>query len=213
MIKSTGIVGFFSALLTYQVYAADINAAKTLVQKGNDKGAIACQTCHVSDGSGNPAAGYPRLSDISAEHLAKQLHDFKNGTRKDDVMQPIAKALSDTEILNVSAYFEKQKPTVSLVISDKDLVKRGERIATSGLWDKNIPPCMSCHGAAGHGIGSHFPPLAGQHAKYIENQIKAWRRGTRTNDPQGLMEGISRRLPEEAIAAVAAYFESLAKNK
>lgn len=181
--------------------------------KGNERGATACETCHVSNGSGNAAAGFPRLAGANSRYLAKQLHDFKNGARNDLVMQPIAKALSDTEMADVAAYFAAQQPTTSPVVSDAALAARGAHLALTGLWDKDIPACVSCHGPAGRGVGEHFPALAGQHANYIAKQINAWRDGTRANDPQALMKGIAVRMPATEIATVSAYFASLAPAK
>ncbi len=213
MKKPMGIAGLCLGLLAVSASSADLNAGRMLVLKGNDRGATACQTCHVSDGSGNAAAGFPRLAGINAEYLAKQLHDFQQGTRNDPVMQPIAKALSDAEIKDVSAYFAAQRTAVSLTLSGDALVAHGARLALSGLWDKGIPACVSCHGPAGRGVGGHFPGLAGQHANYIAKQFDAWRNGTRANDPQSLMKGIALRMPKDDIAAVSAYFASLAPAK
>ena len=207
------IAGLCFGLLAVSASAADINLGKTIMLKGNDKGATACQTCHRADGSGNAAAGFPRLAGINAEYLAKQLHDFRDGTRNNAIMQPIAKALSDTEMTDVAAYFATQRPTTLPIARDAALIARGARIALSGLWDKDIPACVSCHGPAGRGVGAHFPALAGQHADYIATQIEAWRNGTRTNDPQALMKGIALRMPVTDIAAVSAYFASLAPAK
>jgi cytochrome c553 len=41
------------------------------------------------------------------------------------------------------------------------------------------------------------------------SQLKAWKDGKRTNDPLHLMTGISSRLSDGQIAAVAAYYASL----
>lgn len=210
MMKSIRITGLCLVLLAASAHGADLNAGKMLVLKGNDRGATACQTCHVLDGSGNAAAGYPRLAGLNPGQIAKQLHDFQQGTRKNPSMQPIARGLSEAEVTNVAAYFAAQRPKATLAIGDKALIARGEHLALSGLWDMDIPACVSCHGPAGRGVGTHFPALAGQHASYIAKQIEAWRNGTRANDPQSLMKGIATRLPQDDIAAVSAYFASLA---
>ena len=213
MMKRIGIAGWCLGLLATSASGADLNAGKMLVLKGNERGATACLACHALDGAGNAAAGFPRLAGLNVEQLAKQLHDFRQGTRKDPTMQPIAKALSDVEVANVAAYYAAQRPTTAQPVGDKALIARGERLALSGLWDKDIPACVSCHGPAGRGVGVHFPTLAGQHASYLAKQLDAWRRGTRANDPQALMKGIARRMPQDDINAVSAYFASLAPGK
>ena len=120
---------------------------------------------------------------------------------------------ADLQIVDVTAYFAAQASTAPPEKVDPALAARGARIALSGLWEKDVPACISCHGPGGHGVGAHFPALAGQYASYIAKQLNAWRIGTRSNDPQDLMKGIAQRLSPADIAAVAAYFASQpAKN-
>jgi len=198
-------------LITFSNAAGAANpvAGKATALHGNSKGATPCVVCHGEQGAGNAAALLPRLAGLDAGYLAKQLRDFQRGTRKDTVMQPIAKALSQTEIADVTAYFAAQRSPASAAAADPALLARGARLASSGFWDKDVPACISCHGPAGRGVGANFPALAGQHPSYIAQQLNAWRTGTRDNDPQGLMKGIALRLPAGDIAAVSAYFASL----
>lgn len=193
--------------------AADLEAGKKIVLQGNGKTATACNACHGASGDGSVTASFPRLAHLDAEYLAKQLRDFQRDKRKDPVMHPIAKALSESEIVDVSAYFAAQAATAPPEKVDPSLAARGARIALSGLWEKEVPACISCHGPGGHGVGAHFPALAGQYAGYTSKQLNAWRNGTRRNDPQNLMKGIAQRLSAADIAAVSAYFASQpAKN-
>lgn len=193
--------------------AANPVAGKATALQGNSKGATPCVVCHGEQGAGNAAALLPRLAGLDAGYLAKQLRDFQRDTRKSAVMQPIAKALSQAEIADVTAYFAAQRPPASAAAAaDPALLARGARLATSGFWDKDVPACISCHGLAGRGVGANFPALAGQHPSYIAQQLNAWRTGTRDNDPQGLMKGIALRLPAGDIAAVSVYFSSLASE-
>ena len=211
MLKNIWIIGLL--LFVGAAHGADLHNGKALVLYGNKNGATACIECHGANGAGNAVAVFPRLAGVNADYLAKQLHDYRNGKRSDPIMQPIAKALSDTEIEEVVAYFAAQHVTTTVVVDDKALWAQGERIALGGFWDHDVPACISCHGPSGRGVGAHFPRLAGQHASYISKQLKAWRAGTRANDPQGLMKGIAQRLPENEAAAVSAYLASLAPTK
>lgn len=202
-------LGIFLFLCSGIAGAADLEAGKKIVLQGNGKGATACNSCHGDGGDGHAVAGFPRLAHLNADYLAKQLHDFQQDRRKDAVMHPIAKALAETEIVNVAAYFAAQAPSAPPATGDPALIARGARVALSGFWDKDVPACVSCHGPGGQGVGAHFPALAGQHASYMTKQLNAWRSGTRRNDPQALMKGIAQRLPAADIAAVSAYFASL----
>lgn len=69
--------------------------------------------------------------------------------------------------------------------------------------------CAGCHGEFGQG-GSRgeYPRLAGQGAKYLELQLKAFRARTRVNIPMYPYTQ-ERELPDEDIKDVAAYLASI----
>lgn len=69
--------------------------------------------------------------------------------------------------------------------------------------------CAGCHGEFGQG-GSRgeYPRLAGQGAKYLESQLKAFRARTRVNIPMYPYTQ-ERELPDEDIKDVAAYLSSI----
>ncbi|MEE9302757.1 MAG: c-type cytochrome [Thiotrichaceae bacterium] len=81
---------------------------KTIYKGGNlTTHVTACAACHSPTGLGNPAANYPRVSGQHAAYIAKQLKDFKKGTRANDsssMMRSIAKRMSDEEIEAVAEY-------------------------------------------------------------------------------------------------------------
>ena len=63
--------------------------------------------------------------------------------------------------------------------------------------------------AGGSGVGTRFPPLAGQSAAYIAAQLENWQAGGRPPGPLGLMEAIARKLKEQDIQAVSEYYAGL----
>ena len=65
--------------------------------------------------------------------------------------------------------------------------------------------CQVCHGRGGKSTNPTYPRLAGQHAKYIIKQLKAFKAGTR-KDP--IMNGMAATLSEKDMEDVAAFFES-----
>ena len=71
---------------------------KIYTQGGESPAAVACATCHSTNGMGNNSAGFPRLAGLPQGYLAKQLEDFRSGKRANAVMQPIALALKNTEV-------------------------------------------------------------------------------------------------------------------
>lgn len=193
--------------------------APTLANQGNGHGAAPCVTCHGADGAGQAAAGFPRLAGLNRAYLRKQLDDFASGARENPVMKPIATALGADERQAVSDYYARlpitravANPASVPALGDPATAGStssnhpGEWLATRGLWSQQVPGCQQCHGPGGVGVGEHFPPLVGQSALYIQNQLKAWKNGTRHNDPLDLMKHLSAALDDNDITAVSAWF-------
>lgn len=63
--------------------------------------------------------------------------------------------------------------------------------------------CGACHGADGNSSNSAWPKLAGQHAQYLEAQLKAYKSGERKNP---IMMGQVAKLSDQDIKDLAAYF-------
>jgi len=86
-----------------------------------------------------------------------------------------------------------------------DLLARGKQLATVGDWKAGIPACFRCHGPGGVGVPPSFPPLTGQSATYLGQQMTAWKNGTRSGDPQGLMHSVAMRMTDADTKAVTAW--------
>lgn len=74
------------------------------VEAGKAKSMI-CASCHGKDGVGI-ADIYPNLAGQKAAYTALQLKAFRDGQRKNMMMSPMAKGLSDKDIENLAAYYE-----------------------------------------------------------------------------------------------------------
>jgi cytochrome c553 len=198
------LLAALSMLVAGGAYATD---AATIARQGNGHGAPPCQSCHGIDGAGQEAAGYPRLAGLDAGYLRRQLDDFASGARDNPVMKPTAVALSADERETMAGYYSRL-PLHAVPAGRGPAVDdgTGALLATRGRWSKQVPACEQCHGPGGVGVGTNFPPLAGQPAAYIEAQLKAWKAGTRRNDPLQLMQHVSKSLDDADIAAVAAWF-------
>lgn len=186
------------------IAAGDIEAGKRLAMQGNNQGATACIACHGADGEGNASAGFPRLAGLNAEYLAKQLRDYREGSRTNPTMNPIAAGLDEAASRDVAAYYASLDPAVDSTKANGNT--RGRALALRGDWDNTIPACVSCHGPGGRGVAPAFPALAGQHASYIKAQLQAWREGKRRNDANDLMKVVAERMNDKQIQAVADYF-------
>ena len=67
--------------------------------------------------------------------------------------------------------------------------------------------CAGCHGVDGNSTNGIWPKLAGQHASYLQKQIREFKNGTR-EDP--VMRGMVAALTDTDIEDIAAYYESQA---
>jgi len=98
MDKKTTIVFMAGVLLLFgsALHAGDIVAGK--------KKSASCAGCHGAQGiSSNPL--WPNLAGQQAGYLVKQLIAFRDGSRTDPMMTPMAKPLSDTDIQNLAAWY------------------------------------------------------------------------------------------------------------
>lgn len=93
----------FSAVLVSVAVMASGAAVAADAAAGKAKSAT-CAGCHGAEGvSGNPL--WPNLKGQKDAYLVKQLKAFRDGTRSDPMMSPMAKPLSDDDIANLAAYF------------------------------------------------------------------------------------------------------------
>ena len=166
-----------------------------------------CAGCHGADGNSvNPE--WPKLSGQGAAYIVKQLHNFKDGDRKNATMAPMAMGLSDQDMDNLAAYYSTQ--TMSQGAADKSLVELGQKIYRGGNPASGAAACIGCHGPTGAGNpAAKFPRLGGQHAKYVENQLLAFKSGERDNDAGKMMRTIASKMTDQEIRAVASYVEGL----
>jgi cytochrome c553 len=70
--------------------------------------------------------------------------------------------------------------------------------------------CSVCHGSDGESGSPAFPRLAGQHAVYVERQLRDYKSGKRKSRA---MSAMVEDLKEEDFKALGAYFESRATHK
>jgi len=196
-----------SLLLSTGSLHAQEKAAAPDLEKGKQVAESICAGCHNADGNSVLPAN-PKLAGQIPEYLAKQLREFKDGTRVNATMSAMAATVSDEDVPNVAAYFasQTQQPAVA---TNGDLIEMGQRIWRAGDASKGLPACAACHGPAGAGLPAQFPRLSGQFAEYTEAQLKAFRAEERANDPNKMMRTIAIKMTDKEIKAVADYAAGL----
>jgi cytochrome c553 len=187
----------------------DVARGAIIAAQGVAPSIPACAQCHAYSGGSDGSGAFPRIAGQSPYYLDKQMQDFTSGVRSNAVMTPIAQGLSPEEVADVAAYYASVvSPFLPLPSGDPTLVKRGEQLAKIGDAAQDIQSCNDCHGPDGAGEPPAIPYLAGQYAHYIAAQLKSWQLGFRKSSP-GTMEYVAKRLDDQEIAAVAAYFQQV----
>ena len=204
---ATGVPDFSRQPPQWQVALskpANDDVAKNIIANGKGA-ATACVGCHGANGL--PASGvpFPRLAGLPSEYIAKQLFDYRDGTRPNAVMAPIATALTDPEIGSLALLYSSQRAPA--VKSSPVTVRRGAQLAREGDNALAIPACADCHGGDDIGGGPILPPLGAQPSAYTTAQLVAFKSGERHNDEAAVMRELAKRLSDADIEAIAAYFE------
>ena len=167
-----------------------------------------CIGCHAIPGyqSSFPEVHrVPMIAGQSGKYIVAALTAYKNGDRKHPTMRGIAAGLSEQDMADIGAYYEKQaKPAVA----DKPAREPSAQVAA--LLQKAA--CASCHGANfSKPIDPSYPKIAGQHPDYLFVALKSYK-----NEPtnvvgrsNGVMGGIAKQFTNAELKALATYVGSL----
>jgi cytochrome c553 len=180
--------------------------ARADVGNGRAKVQEVCVACHGETGL-SPSPDFPHLAGQSGAAIYKQLYDYRTGSRTHPLMTDIAKALDESIIADVAAYYagqpQRNPNPVTLAESPPAIVK----LVELGDPRRNIPPCASCH-RAGAGGPIETPVLAEQREEYIVQQLKLYASGERRNDVYARMRMIASRLTEAEMKGLAGYYRA-----
>ena len=196
-----------TALLALLAVLAPVAAADAGADQKRAEQIVAerCSLCHGKGGE-SASAIYPRLAGQHADYIARQLADFKSGKRASETMKPQAESLTPEEMAALGAYFAMRTAGARRA-QDGDLAAVGKYVFANGNRYSGVPACASCHGPQGHGT-AQLPRLAGQHPRYVEDQLKQFNKRERTND-NAVMHMVASKLTELETHAVAEYVATL----
>lgn len=178
-----------------------------------------CGACHGADGN-SVAPNFPKLADMGERYMFKQLQDIKSGERVVPEMTGMLDNNSEQDLADMAAYYDAQtmqlsgaQPMTVKINSgaEVDAIAMAEKLYRGGKPATNTPACTGCHSPTGMGNDpAYFPRLSGQHAQYIEKQLRDFRAGDRTNDGDSqVMRTIAQYLSDAEIIALANYIAGL----
>lgn len=157
-----------------------------------------CVACHGENGVPYYADS-PIIDGQHEGYLYIQLRDYKNGSRKHEVMSEIVKDLTRQDLKELAAFFAKRPwPRLQQVAEEGDDVV-AERLAGAGM-------CKECH-LGGYLGDSTVPRLAGQLTTYLVVTMRALKSKERANN--AAMSSLLDTYSDEEIDALARYLGSL----
>ena len=179
----------------------------------------ACSACHGADGN-SAAPNFPKLAGLGEKYLYKQLKEIKEGHRVIAEMTGMLDSSSDQNLMDMAAFFDAQpmqlsgskEMDVQLNSGEKtDALAVGAQVYRAGNLETKVPACTGCHSPRGLGNEpAGYPRLSGQHAQYIEKQLRDFRAGNRVNDGDAqVMRGVAAHMSDAEIIAVANFIAGL----
>jgi cytochrome c553 len=168
-----------------------------------------CWRCHGVDGTGRGSGAFPSLAGQRAEYLYASLRAFAARSRYSGIMSGIAANLSDDAMRGTAAYYADLPSRPGDASAPASNLAHGASIVARGIPEREIPACVECHGPTDRPKNPTYPRLAGQHAGYLEQQLRLLqgrRRGGTEN--VRLMHVFVDRLRPEELQAVTLYYGS-----
>jgi cytochrome c553 len=175
-------------------------------ERGRAKVLEVCVACHGEQGV-SVAPEFPHLAGQSGAAIYKQLYDYRTGSRTNQLMTDIAKALAEPVIADVAAYYAaqpKRNPNLATLAESPAPIVRLVELGDPG---RNIPPCVACH-RSGSGGPIETPFLSEQVRDYVVLHLKMYASGERRNDVYGRMRTIAAKLTPIEIDGLAAYYRA-----
>jgi len=178
--------------------------------KGAQKAAM-CIGCHGIPGyqaTFPEIHKVPMISGQNAKYLVNALAAYKKGERKHPTMRAIAGSLSDADMADLAAHYEKHGESMIKPVADTPAAAPSAEVAE--LIKKGA--CTSCHGTNfSKPIDPSYPKLAGQHGDYLAAALRAY--GTTGNPNLGrgnaIMAGQVKQFKHDELKAIAQYIGSL----
>jgi cytochrome c553 len=134
--------------------------------------AAACAACHGPEGI-SPNPELPNIAGQSEAYIVRSLAGLRVGSRKSEVMGPMAQMLSDDDIRAVAAHFSARSCAAPAVRASGAEFEAGRKLSGA---------CAACHGDRGQGgANTSIPRLAGQRVAYLGAALQAFQSGQRAN--------------------------------
>lgn len=185
-------------------------ATEQVAEKTGQELSVVCAACHGADGN-SAMAIWPKLAGQHEQYMTRQSIMIREGQRMVPQMMGIVANMTDEQLAKISQYYSEQQ--IKPGSADPELVPLGKKIYHTGLLEKNVAACQSCHGPVGAGNPfSGYPKVAGQHADYLAQRLQKYRSGETNgeDDPYSAqMALVAQNLTDHEIEAVSSYLQGM----
>jgi cytochrome c553 len=185
-------------------------ATQQVAEKTGQELSVVCAACHGADGN-SAMAIWPKLAGQHEQYMTRQSIMIREGQRMVPQMMGIVANMTDEQLAKISQYYSEQQ--IKPGSADPELVPLGKKIYHTGLLEKNVAACQSCHGPVGAGNPfSGYPKVAGQHADYLAQRLQKYRSGETNgeDDPYSAqMALVAQNLTDHEIEAVSSYLQGM----
>ena len=142
----------------------------------------ACLACHAEDAQSSPP-NVPSLGGQPSYYIAFQLYLFREGQRRNDVMDGVAKGITDDDLrLFADAVSKLAPPKPAAAATETTRLARGRTIAAE-------QHCDGCHQPDFSGQNQN-PRLAGQREDYLAQSLRDYKSGVRIGYRAAMAEAV-----------------------
>lgn len=176
-----------------------------------EKKAAMCIGCHGLPGfqaSFPEVYRVPMIAGQNAKYIVASLEAYKKGERKHPTMRAIAGSLSEQDMGDLAAFYEKQGAAQAKAVADAPAAAAAANV--NELLTKGA--CASCHGANyNKPIDGAYPKVAGQPADYLYAALKSYQveGNPRVGRGNAIMAAQVKPFKLAELKAMAAYLSAL----
>jgi cytochrome c553 len=154
--------------------------------------AAGCAGCHGEAGV-SKTPGMPSLIGLDPKYLVAAMQAYKSGQRKNEMMKTMLSAITEPDLNNIALHYALQK-------TDRT---QNPNAGDQAAGKTAAAACAGCHGDQGVSGNPATPSLAGQDAQYIAAALRAYKDGSRSNEP---MKGLAAALDDNVMKNLAAFY-------
>ncbi|VAW88981.1 hypothetical protein MNBD_GAMMA18-2177 [hydrothermal vent metagenome] len=171
------------------------------IETGRSK-AVVCNHCHKD----NNDSSIPKIAGQHENYLVKQMLAYRDGQRKDEIMETIISRLKhQDDIYDLAAYFSSLP-----VALNTDLAKKQNPLGHEVFNDK--VHCYQCHGVKGDGnplAEPIIPSIAGQNKDYIIKRLMEFQSQNAHQSQSNPMSEVAKQLDIVDIFSVSEYVSGM----